>query len=46
MDVKDRVITDWVSGVDHIRDLLQLSRTVFPAPPVLYRSFKGVPISV
>ena len=46
MDATHREIIDWASEIDPVRGLLQLSRTAFPAPSTLYRSFERVPMSV
>ena len=46
MDATYREIVDWASEMDRVRSLLQLSRTAFPAPSTLYRSFERVPMSV
>ena len=41
-----REIVDWASELERVRGLLQLSRTAFPVPSTLYRSFERVPISL
>ena len=46
MDATYREIVDWASEMDHVRGLLQLARTAFPAPSTLYRSFERLPMSV
>jgi IS5 family transposase len=43
VDAMYREIVDWASEMDRIRDLLQLSRTAFPAPSTLCQSFERVP---
>lgn len=41
-----REIVQWASEMDRVRDLLQHSRTSFPAPLMLYRLFERVPMFV
>lgn len=46
MDATYREIVDWASEMDWVRALLQLSRSTFPAPSTLWRSFERVPSRV
>ena len=46
MDASYAEIVDWASEMDRVRAVLQLTRTEFPAPSTLWRSFERVPARV
>jgi IS5 family transposase len=46
MDASYREIVDWASEMDRVRGLLQLARTAFPAPLMLWWSFERMPTRI
>jgi len=46
MDASYEEIVDWASEMERVRAILQLTRSDFPAPSTLCRSFERVPTRV